>query len=112
MYEVTPDTFKMMLMMANTNKAKEVRKYFIAVEKLFLSYYEFQCLVKNYEYEKQIEKLKKLQHIKDFSKDQALQRIEDKLKQDIGVVYFIQECKSNRFKVGFTHDLPDRLLKL
>jgi phage anti-repressor protein len=112
LYEVTPDCFRNMLMMANTPKAKEVRRYFISIEKLFLAYFEFQCLVKNYNYEKQIEELKKLQHIKKFSRDNEFQRIEDKLKQDIGVVYFIQEGKSKYYKVGFTHDLPDRLQKL
>jgi phage anti-repressor protein len=111
-YEVTPDCFRNMLMMANTSKAKEIRKYFISIEKLFLAYFEFQCLVKNYNYEKQIEELKKLQHIKEFSRDNELQRIEDKLKNDIGVVYFIQEGKSKYYKVGFTHDLPDRLRAL
>ena len=112
LYEVTPDCFRNMLMMANTPKAKEVRKYFISIEKLFLAYFEFQCLVKNYNYEKQIEELKKLTHIKEFSRDNELQRIEDKLKNDIGVVYFIQEGKSKYYKVGFTHKLPDRLQQL
>jgi phage anti-repressor protein len=112
LYEVTPDCFRNMLMMANTPKAKEVRKYFISIEKLFLAYFEFQCLVKNYNYEKQIEELKKLTHIKEFSRDNELQRIEDKLKNDIGVVYFIQEGKSKYYKVGFTHNLPDRLRQL
>jgi phage anti-repressor protein len=112
MYEVTPETFKRMLMKTNTKKSDEIRTYFITVETLFLAYFEFQCLVKNYEYEKQIEKLKKLQHIRNFSRDNELKRIEDKLEHDIGVVYFIKEGKSKRYKVGFTHNLPERLKKL
>ena len=112
MYEVTPETFKRMLMKTNTKKSDEIRTYFITVETLFLAYFEFQCLVKNYEYEKQIEKLKKLQHIRNFSRDNELKRIEDKLEHDIGVVYFIKEGKSKRYKVGSTHNLPERLKKL
>jgi len=41
LYEVTPDCFKNMLMMANTSKAKEIRKYFLGVEKLFHIYSEY-----------------------------------------------------------------------
>ena len=112
MYDVTAETFKIMLMKANTDRAREIRSYFIVVEKLFLAYFEFQCLVKNYNYEKQIEELTKLQHIKVFSRNNEFQRIENKLKQDIGVVYFIRESKSKYYKVGFTYHLAERIEQL
>jgi len=38
LYDVKPETFKRMLMKANTKKAKEIRTYFIAIEKLIHLY--------------------------------------------------------------------------
>jgi phage anti-repressor protein len=112
MYEITPDTLKTLIMEAKTKNGADIRQYFLKVETLFLSYFDFKCKIKNKSFENEIENVKKLNHIKEFSKNENIKRLENKIENAIGLVYFIREEKTSYYKIGFTSHLKKRLEKL
>ena len=90
---ITPNCFKELCMVSNTKKAKEVRKYFIEMEKLIKKYYE---LIKEEMYKK-IGILETNQKPKTTVKG--------------GVIYILKALNSDitLYKLGKTEDLKKRL---
>jgi phage anti-repressor protein len=92
---ITPNCFKELCMISLTPKAKEVRKYFIEMEKLIKRYYE-KIQDKMYEEMKLIKYNQK-----------------PKTKIKGGIIYILRalNTKLDYFKIGKTKDLGDRLQK-
>ena len=90
---ITPNCFKELCMVSNTKKAKEVRKYFIEMEKLIKKYYE---LIKE-------EMYKKI----------GILETNQKPKTEIkgGIIYILRALNSDTtlYKLGKTEDLKKRL---
>ncbi len=90
---VTPNCFKELCMLSQTAKAKEVRKYFIEMEKLIKTYYD---TIKSEMY-KQIEILETNQ--------------KPKLNIKGGIIYVLeaQNSTTTLYKLGKTTDLKNRM---
>lgn len=91
--KITPDCFKELCMISNSPKAKEVRKYFIELEKLIKRYYE---TIKEAMY-------KKIGYLETNQKP--------KYNIDSGVIYIIlaNNTEDTLYKIGKTKDLDKRL---
>lgn len=90
---ITPNCMKELCMVSQTKKAKEVRKYFIAMEKLIKEYFE---IIKAEMYRK-IGLLEKNQ--------------KPKVNVNGGVIYILKALNSEAslYKLGKTSDLKNRL---
>lgn len=90
---LTPDCFKSLTMLSQTKKAKEVRKYYLSIEKLIRKYHE------------EIEK--------NLYKELGLLYKNQKPKSNIkgGVIYILeaQNTDTTLYKIGKTTDLRNRL---
>ena len=111
-YFLSPDAFK--LCPIRSQKNNEYAKHFIKIERLFMMYYKYQCEYDKLQYKKEIEKLKNMEHIKKYSREKAVERLENKLEENnkFECIYFIQEDDSDVYKVGFTGNLKERLMTL
>ncbi|CCU55578.1 N1R/p28-like protein [Choristoneura biennis entomopoxvirus] len=106
------DNFKESIMMLNNSKSKEVRKYYIKLEKIFYSYIEY-----TNNYYREIEKIKLLEQENKIKKlEESSMRMKvfiDKIveKEKNGYIY-IATSKSyasiNNFKLGKTSSLNSR----
>jgi phage anti-repressor protein len=102
------DTFKEFCMKASTSKAKQIRSYYIKLEKIFFSYTKEQLY-----YEK--DKIKKLETtINNF--DIKQNKIYKNVYTNQNIVYImkLQTFKDNTYviKIGYTDNIKDRLWKL
>jgi hypothetical protein len=90
---MTPDCFKRMCLLSKTNKAEEVRTYFIELEKLILNY-------KNYI----IEGLTKTINILENNQKEIPQKVK-------GTVYILRSIKdiNGIYRFGQTEDFKKRL---
>jgi hypothetical protein len=128
---VSPDCFKQSLMLLKTNKAKEIKKYYIELEKVFKLYLEYQNQYKNQELENHKKELenknqelennkKELEEKKTIINEQTKelknfiniqQKTVKKLEKE-EYVYIASNklnSKNNVFKVGKTLTLNGRL---
>ena len=108
-YLLSPYAFKLCLI--RSQNTKEYAKHFLNIEKLFFMYYQYQCEYEKLQYKKEIEKLKNMEHIKKYSRQKAIERIENDLdnKNKLECVYFIKEGNDDIFKIGYTCNLIERL---
>ncbi len=112
---LTVDCFKQTLLMLNNSKVGRIRKHFIQMEKLLLIYWKYQCIFKELNFQDEINKLKQLQHIKQYTQMNAIIELDNKIqeKYKIGCVYFIYEENDMKyFKIGYTFNLKSRLCEL
>ena len=104
---VSPDCFKQSLMLLKTEKAKEIKKYYIELEKVFKLYLEYQNQYKN----KELENTKKELENKDL---ESKKKVEITLRDSFNkrcVVYLIKVIINNEiiYKFGYTDDIVTRL---
>jgi hypothetical protein len=121
---VSPDCFKQSLMLLKTNKSKEIKKYYIELEKIFKFYLEYQNTFRESELQK---KEKELEN----NKKELLEKenIINEQKEELGNLINIQQktvkelkkdeyvyiatnklnSKNNVFKIGKTLTLNGRL---
>ena len=101
---LSPDCFKLSLMLLKTKKSKEIREYYIELEKIFKFYLQYQNEYKDKAIKQKDEKLDKL--------------IEEKINNDIhllektGYIYIatnLQNSYKNINKIGKTDEPPKRL---
>ena len=99
---VSPDCFKQSLMMMRTEKAKQIKKYYIELEKIFKFYLQYQNIYTNKQLE--IEKSKNTKLTNNVINYSTLKKLE----------YFYIATSSyyagqNNFKLGKTSNLNSRL---
>ena len=104
---VSPDCFKQSLMLLKTNKAKEIKKYYIELEKVFKLYLEYQNQYKNKELEN---KNKELENKELENKKKVEITLRDSFNKRC-VVYLIKVIIDNEiiYKFGYTDDIVTRL---
>ena len=105
----------MLCMMANTIHGRQIKKYYIELEKLVIQYLNYQTNFYKKKYKNILKEIKNYEHIKLFSKKKYLERIKynEDQKNRIGFVYFINEGNNyDYFKIGCTYNLEDRLKSL
>ena len=109
---VSPNCFKYSLMLLKTSKAKEIRKYYVEVEKIFKFYIEYQNQYKQLKLKKEL-----LDTIKNNKLEKHLYLIEKfNYKQ---CVYVIEvpininfENESKLIKIGSTKNIYERILAM
>ena len=104
---VSPDCFKQSLMLLRTEKAKEIKKYYIELEKVFKLYLEYQNQYKNKELEN---KNKELENKELENKKKVEITLRDSFNKRC-VVYLIKVIIDNEiiYKFGYTDDIVTRL---
>ena len=99
---VSPDCFKQSLMLLKTDKAKEIRKYYLELEKIFKFYLQYQA--KYQELKLNEEKNKNTNLTKNaFDYNQLLK------KEYLYIATNTRYASQNNFKIGKTLDLKQRL---
>ena len=106
---ISPDCFKQSLMLLKTKKSKEIRNYYIELEKIFKFYLKYQT-----EYQKYLTNKVQKQLEQEKNKNEEITQlfINPKpltLGQYIYVVSSIAYFKYNIFKIGMTTNIYDRL---
>jgi hypothetical protein len=111
---VMPDAFRSLCLMINTDKGKYIKQYYIALEKLIQAYFIYQSTFKGMCYKKELFELKNLHHIKTYTLTQNKIRLNDEINNHnkLGFVYYIQEELTKNVKIGYTYNLPNRLISL
>jgi MSV199 domain-containing protein/Meiotically Up-regulated Gene 113 (MUG113) protein len=117
---VTPDCFKLSLMLLRTEKAKEIREYYVELEKIFKFYLEYQNEYQKYQLLLSEEKHEELEE-KISYQDKLLQENANKnkvlqnniiyktpllIKSGIYAATSKRKAKINEFKIGFTNSNP------
>ncbi len=107
-YIVSNKTFVVMLMRAKTTTSIRYAEYFYHIHDLMIKYYKYQA-----EFTKQeFKAIYQLQHVREYTQLQNIKYLELKSSR-IGVVYFVHENGVlNKFKIGWTTDLPMRMKAL
>lgn len=106
---LSPDCFKESLMLIETSKAKQIRKYYIEVEKIFKFYLKYQ---NEYQKLKQSEIENQLQQEKNKNTNLLNTAIDCSLLQKKEYLYIATTAayaRQNSFKIGKTLDLKQRL---
>ena len=110
---VSPDCFKLSLMLLRTNKAKEIREYYVELEKVFKFYLEYQNQYQLNESNKLLEESKQeLIEEKRKNSEQTALLIKEKFLINLYYIYIAvstKNAKDSIFKVGFTQNLSSRL---
>ena len=111
---IMPESFKSLCMMISTYKGKQIKKYYLTLEKLIQSYFIYQCVFNNLYYKKELDSLKNLPHIKKYTETQNRIRLNEEIRNvgKLGYVYFIQEELTKNIKIGYTYNLNSRLTEL
>ncbi len=112
---LTVQCFKMILMMLTTKRAPAIRLHYVQIEKLMIIYMQYQCIILNKSYKNEINKLKNLQHVKEYSQQQRLSELDAKLAERyrVGCIYYISEVDNcDIIKIGYTFNLQERLKQL
>jgi hypothetical protein len=109
---LTVRCFKLVMLSLGTNVAGTIKEHYIQMESLVHVYMRYQCIFLKLSYEKELEKLRSLEHIRKYSRLNRINELELKLQQKykVGCVYFI--CDGEYTKIGYTYNLPNRLCEL
>ncbi len=109
---LTVDCFKELIMMLNTPRSPTIRKHYIQIERLIHIYMRYQCACMNLSYTAEIDQLKRLSHVEQYSRLQRINELERTLYERwrVGVIYFITDGVYT--KIGYTFNLPQRLAVL
>ena len=104
---VSPDCFKQSLMLLKTEKSKEIKKYYIELEKVFKLYLEYQNQYKNKELEN---KNKELKNKELENKKNVEITLRDSFNKRC-IVYLIKVIIDDEiiYKFGYTDDIVTRL---
>lgn len=106
---VSPDCFKESLMLLRTEKSKEIRKYYIEVEKIFRFYLQYQT---KYQELKNLETIKQLELEKGKNINLTANAIDYNQLMKKEYLYIATNARyasQNNFKIGKTIDLKQRL---
>jgi phage anti-repressor protein len=109
---VSPDCFKELCMYVGTSTSKEIKKYYIELEKVFKFYLEYQNEYRKYELESIINEQKEIldSTIKNTKLDKHKMLIEKfKNKQCIYIIEVHLENELNLIKIGSTKNIYDRI---
>ena len=114
---VSPDCFKQSLMLLKTQKSKEIKKYYIELERVFKFYLEYQNEYRKLELEKNKKELEEKENIINKQKKEINEFINiqvktvNKLKKDEFVYLSTNKLnsKNNVFKIGKCTSLTGRL---
>ncbi len=106
---VSPDCFKESLMLMNTDRAKQIRKYYIQLEKVFKAYMQYCNDFKDAQIASVSEELKEAKASSDHFKMMILKKSEYKMDQYVYVASSRNYAKKNIFKVGMTKKLERRM---
>jgi hypothetical protein len=113
---VSPDCFKLSLMLLRTEKSKEIREYYIELEKIFKFYLEYQNQYKLLELENKQEELEeKISYQEEENKLEKTNLYLEKFtnKKCIYLFEIIELITKNKYiKLGSTKDLIQRYLTL
>ena len=111
---IMPESFKSLCMMIGTKKSRQIKQYYLTLEKLIQSYFIYQCVFNNLYYKKELDNLKNMPHIKKYTETQNRIRLNEEIINvgKIGYVYFIQEELTKNIKIGYTYNLSSRLTEL
>ena len=104
---ISPDCFKQSLMLLKTAKSKEIKKYYIELERIFKLYLEYQNKYRKFELEN---KNKELENKELESKKKVEITLRDSFNKRC-VVYLIKVKIDNEiiYKFGYTDDIVTRL---
>jgi hypothetical protein len=104
---IKPKLFKLMLLFANTEKSKRVKRYLIDLEEAIFLYIKYQCESNKLNYKKELQEL----FSKKYTREQSIKELEGVIekKYRIGCVYFIQELDSQNVKIGWCWNLARRM---
>lgn len=106
---ISPDCFKQSLMLLKTDKAKEIRSYYIALEKIFKLYLEYQNEYKlQYQVHQNLKIQNELSNINRNTKLEKHKYLVDKFKNK-RCVYIIEIKEGVYIKIGSTQDIYNRL---
>ena len=115
---VSPDCFKELCMHVGTSKAKEIKKYYINLEKVFKFYLEYQNQYQQMQNQKIQDKLKskdkELEEEKKKNIKHTYRIIQEKLLEAFEYIYIAASKSSaelNRFKIGKTKYIDTRVGK-
>lgn len=110
---VSPDCFKQSLMFLRTDKAKEIRKYYLELEKIFKYYLQYQSMYKEFILKNELSDIKK-----DLNEEKKKNSFLNKnafhfhlllLKEYLYIATTYSYAYQNNFKIGKTLDLKQRL---
>ena len=95
-------------------KSLRILEHFYYIYDLLFKYYEYQSIQLKLEYTTEINKIKNIDYIKNYTTKQDIKYKILEEKNEFGFVYFIYEKDDiNYFKIGFTtNDLDSRLSNL
>lgn len=106
---VSPDCFKESLMLMNTQRAKQIRKYYVQIEKVFRKYMKYieECnKMQLQQTQKELEQAKKSS---EAFKMMIIEKASFKCDQYVYVATSRNYSKQNVFKVGMTKSLEKRM---
>ncbi len=106
---VDPDVFKESLMLIQTDKAHQVRKYYLKLEKAFKMYMQYQDTWKQRELNNKNEELKRMHDKSQHFKQIVIKKNLLELRQYIYVATSQNNAEQNLFKIGMTTSIKDRL---
>lgn len=120
------DNFKQICMLVNTQKGKQIRNYYIQLEKLFKNYIKYQKLCYEYKYkstEKENKELKSTLHLcndeisklkKIKNKNESVYIVSSDLysKQDLYKIGKAKNIKSRISSLNTSHTLKDKMKKI
>jgi hypothetical protein len=111
---VSPDCFKQSLMLLRTEKAKEIKKYYIELEKVFKLYLEYQNEYRKLELENNKKELENKNTELENKELESKKKVEITLRDSFNkrcVVYLIKVIIDDEiiYKFGYTDDIVTRL---
>jgi len=106
---VSHDCFKQSLMMLRTNKAKEIKKYYIELEKIFKFYLEYQNQYQQLQNQKMQDELQnKDNELKEINKNQSIMSDSMILSYKGKTVLYIARIGPNLIKFGISNKIGTR----
>lgn len=110
---VSPDCFKQSLMMLRTNKSKEIKKYYVELEKIFKFYLQYQAKYQELKLNGELNDLKKdLNEEKQknsYLNKNAFDYHQLMMKEYLYIATTFSYAYQNNFKIGKTNNLTQRL---
>ncbi len=106
---VSPDCFKESLMLMNTTRAKQIRKYYVQIEKLFKRYMKYCDEYKDTQLQQTQKELEEAKKSTEAFKMIIINKATFKCDQYIYIATSRNYAKQNVFKVGMTKMLEKRM---
>lgn len=106
---VSPDCFKESLMIMNTSRAKQIRKYYVQIEKLFKQYMKYCDEYKDAQLQQTQKELEEAKKSSEAFKMIIINKATFKCDQYVYIATSRNYAKQNVFKVGMTKMLEKRM---